>query len=82
MTHDFVSFTKSARNVPKSVKMRGEKLIKRSQKCRKVSKKQDFIVLVLLSAYAERVGVSRMQDLLTVPVLSQISYCNSASFET
>ena len=32
------------------------------KKCPKVSKKKDFIVSVLLSAHAEIVGVSRMQD--------------------
>ena len=35
---------------------------KSAQKCRKVSKMWDFIVSVILSAHAERVGVSRMQD--------------------
>ena len=39
----------------------GSPLIGTFFKCRKVSKKQDFIVLVLLSAHAERVGVSRMR---------------------
>ena len=39
-----------------------KKWLKSAKKRRKVSKGQDFIVTVLLSAHAERVGVSRMRD--------------------
>ena len=39
-----------------------QKLLKSAQKCRKVSKKRGFIVSVLLSEHAERVGVFRMRD--------------------
>ena len=59
VTHDFC-FTKSDRKVTKNAK----KLLKSADKYRKVSKRRDFIVSVLLSAHAERVGVSCMQYFL------------------
>ena len=39
-----------------------QKMLKSAQKGRQVCKRQDFIVSVLLSRHAERVGVSLMQD--------------------
>ena len=56
VTHDFF-LKKSAK------KCNNKTMLKSAQKCRKVSKRQDFIVSVLLLAHAERVGVSRMRDL-------------------
>ena len=53
---------KSARKVTKSAK----KMLKSAQKCRRVSKELDFIVSVLLSAHAKRVGASRMRDLFNL----------------
>ena len=47
-----------SQKVPKNA----SKWLKCAQKCRKVSKRRDFIVLVLLSAHTERVGVTGMQD--------------------
>ena len=41
-----------------------KEMLKSVKKCIKVSKKRDFIVSVLLSAHAERVGVSRMRDFI------------------
>ena len=41
-----------------------KKLLKSAKKGRKVSKGRDSIVLVLLSAHANRAGVFRMQDFL------------------
>ena len=58
MTQDFFS----ARKVTKSAK-NANKRLKSAQKCRKVSKRRDFIVLVLLSVHGERVSVSCMRDL-------------------
>ena len=51
--------------VPKNTKI----WLKSVQKCRKVSYRPDFIVLVLLSAHAKRVGVSRMRELLNLLTL-------------
>ena len=46
----------------KSFKKCNKKKAKSTHKCRKVPKRWDFIVLVLLSAHGERVGVSCMQE--------------------
>ena len=61
MTHDF-TLTKSAgksHKVPKNTK---KKWLNSAKNANKVSKRRDSILLVLLSAHAKRVGVSRMQD--------------------
>ena len=46
----------------KKVRKNSLKKLKRTQKCKKVSKRQNFIVLVLLFAHAERVGFSRRRN--------------------
>ena len=48
------------RKVPENSQKVPKKNNKNAIKCKKVSKQQDFIVLVLLSAHEKRVGVSRM----------------------
>ena len=62
VTHD-IFITKSVRKVTKSAK-NVNKWLKSDQKCKKVSKRRYFIVLVLLYSHAERVGVSRMGNFL------------------
>ena len=46
----------------KKVRKKSLKKLKRTQKYKKVSKRQNFIVLVLLFAHAERVGVGGIYD--------------------
>ena len=58
----FFSSSKRARKVTISAKKKGNKWLKSSQKCQKVSQRPHFIVFVLLSTQIERVGVSCMQD--------------------
>ena len=43
-------------------------MLKSAQKCKKVSKKQDFIVKVLLFGEAKKVGVPRMQVFFIVDI--------------
>ena len=63
------------------------KWLKSAQKSRKVSKRRDIIVLVLLSAHAERVCVSRMLDfsdqyrlLCSTALMYQVSTCIQLGF--
>ena len=65
---------KVARKVTKSVK-KCNKWLKGVQKCRQVSKRQDFILSVLLSAHAERVGDSFMRYFFLVgPLIEYYLY--------
>ena len=74
MTHDFFLLQKVPEKSQK-VQKNAHKWLKRAQKCRKVSKRRDFLVLVLLSTHAERVGVSRMQDFLIASSVQIYSNC-------
>ena len=80
MTIDFF-FTKSARKVTKSAK-NATKNLKSAKTSRKVSNRRDFIVLVLLSAHAERVGVFRMQDGFCKNVLSYMFLTLQSCYHT
>ena len=60
-THDFFTAKKcqeKSQKVPKNA----NDLLMSAKKCRKVSKRRDIIILVLISAYPDKVSVSRMQD--------------------
>ena len=62
VTHDFFLLQKVADNLQEVRKIRRKKI----KKCLKVQnsfkKRRDFIISLLLSAHAERVGVSRMRN--------------------
>ena len=58
----FFLFLKIARKVTKSAKNSTQKWLRIAQKCRKQSKRPDFIELMLLSAQTKRVGASGMRD--------------------
>ena len=64
VTHDtwFFLNKKCQKSHEKWQKCNNKKWLKSAQKCRNVSQKGYFIVLILLSAHGGRVGVSRVRD--------------------
>ena len=62
---DIFFLTKSAKSASKVIQSaKNAKIAKKSPTVQKSVKRRDFIVMVALSAHAERFGVSRMQDFL------------------